>query len=556
MNRSLLFIATALLLLLGGSAACSAQPSGPIGGPTPPHPGIDVQHYAFRLTLSDASNRIEGEATVRLQVSSDTVTAVRLDLDNPDGGTGSKGMTVMRVTADGADVPFRQANDHLVLDAGTDFEAGTERTYVIRYSGVPVDGLVIGENQHGGRTFFGDNWPNRARHWLPVVDHPSDKATVEWTVEAPSEYRTVANGKLVSEAVEDGVRTVTYRSPSKLPTKVMVIGVADFAVDSLGVQSDVPMTGWVYPEDRKAGLRDLQAVPRALRFFEANVAPYPFEKLANVQSSTRYGGMENAGAIFYSERAIADGEDSTPLFAHEIAHQWFGNDVTETDWAHLWLSEGVASYLETLYVETIEGTSYLRDMMSARRERSIGFQNQNPDTPLVDTTYTDPNQVLNAQTYYKGAWVLHLLRHRIGDDDLWTTMQTFHDRYKGGNASTGNFQSVAEEVSDEDLSTFFQQWTRRSGYPILNVSWRYDAEAEAVEITVKQEQRGTPFQTPLEVALQIGDTSQLETLDLSSGTQTYTIETPAPVTGIEVDPHTWFFGEWEVSPAAESPSAG
>ena len=530
-------------LVLAGSMASFAQPA---SSPTPPHVGLDVQQYDFQLTLTDASNEIVGEATVTVRPTTDTLTAIRLDLDDPQPSAGT-GMTVESVTETGEAVPFEQANDHLVIQAAESPRADTERTFTIRYRGVPSDGLIIDTNQHGDRTFFGDNWPNRARHWLPVVDHPSDKASVAWTVTAPAHYDVIANGRRLGQTDDGNTRTTRYRTDAPLPTKVMVIGVARFAVDSIGVQSDVPMQSWAYPQDRATALQDLQVAPRIVRFFEGNIAPYPFDKLANVQSTTRYGGMENAGAIFYSEQSMSDNRPSTDLIAHEIAHQWFGNTVTESGWEHLWLSEGFATYLEHLYLEYAEGAEPMRKAMREARSKALAFQSRAPDTPLVDTTYADPVELLNTNPYDKGAWVLHMLRFELGDGDFWETLQTFYERHKTGNASTADFQSAAEDVSGKDLGVFFDQWTRRAGYPILDIQYQYAEADEHVSVTVEQMQRGQLFTFPLELGLAIGDTEDLAVVDVTQRTQTFQIGVPARVKGVTVDPHTWLFGEWEIS---------
>jgi len=538
---------TALFIVLAAfHVSCRAQPA-PEDRPTPPHPEIDVQHYDFRLTLADTSDQITGEATIRLRAVADTLTAIRLDLDDPQTVDGMRtGMEVTAVEEGGAPVTYRQETDHLVITPSDVPGTGEERTFTIRYTGVPADGLIIGSNRHGDRTFFGDNWPNRARHWLPVVDHPSDKATVAWTVDAPARYDVVANGERLGQTSGDGRRLTRYRTEEPLPTKVMVFGAAQFVVDSLGVQGDIPMQSWVYPQDRVPATKDLQVAPRIVRFFEGNIAPYPFAKLANVQSTTRYGGMENAGAIFYSETAMADGQSSTGLVAHEIAHQWFGNTVTEADWPHLWLSEGFATYLEQLYLEYAEGAPAMRESMSTARNQALAFQRQHPDEPLVDTTFTDPVELLTTNPYRKGAWVLHMLRFEIGDEALWSTLQTYYERHKPGNATTADFQAAAEDVSGKDLDGYFEQWTRRAGYPILDVAWEYDDTAGAVTLTVEQVQRAEPFEFPLEIALAIGDTEDLAVLDVSKRKDTFTVDVPAAVSSVTIDPHTWFFGEWEI----------
>ncbi|MFB6098692.1 MAG: hypothetical protein ABEK84_06205 [Salinibacter sp.] len=306
---------------LGGPGCAPAQPAR--GPAARPQPGIDVRDYDFTLTLADTTDRIVGTASVRVRVVADTVTAVRLDLVGRDAGPGkTTGMRVLSVTEDWEAVPYRHARDLLRIIPKTGLRAGQVYTFRIRYAGVPADGLIIGTNQHGDRTFFGDNWPNRARHWLPVVDHLSDKATVEFRVRAPAKYEVVSNGSLVSDSTHAGTRYSHWATDVPLPPKVMVIGVADFAVDTAGTIDGVPVQSWVYPEDRAAGFKDLGQAPSILRFFEKHLGPYPYDKLANVQSTTRYGGMENAAAIFYSEQAVADGKDVKDLRRTSRGSTW------------------------------------------------------------------------------------------------------------------------------------------------------------------------------------------------------------------------------------------
>ena len=132
----------------------------------------------------------------------------------------------------------------------------------------------------------------------------------------------------------------------------MVIGVADFAVNLSGTINEcIPVYSWVYPEDRDKGFYDYAQAAEILPWFIKNVGPYAYKKLANVQSKTRFGGLENANTIFYSEHSVNGNRQSESLMVHEIAHQWFGNYATEKSFAHLWLSEGFATYMTILYME-------------------------------------------------------------------------------------------------------------------------------------------------------------------------------------------------------------
>ncbi len=534
-----------LILLFLGMGAASAQPTR--GPAARPQPGIDVQDYDFALTLSDTTDRIEGTARVRLRVTTDTLTAVRLDLIGRNQAQATApsrvtGMRVASVTEEGRAVPYRHSNDLLRIQPASGLGAGQTHTFRIEYAGVPADGLIIGTDQHGDRTFFGDNWPNRARHWLPVVDHLSDKATVEFRVTAPAQYEVVSNGALVSDSTSGGMRFSHWRTDVPLPPKVMVIGVADFAVDTAGTADGVPVQSWVYPEDRAAGFKDLGQAPPILRYFEENLGPYPYEKLANVQSTTRYGGMENAAAIFYSEEAVANGKDDTPLLAHEIVHQWFGNTVTEADWPHLWLSEGFATYLTGLYLEHAQGMAALQRYMTRARTQVAKFHEQNPETPLVDTTYGDPTELLNTNPYQKGAWVLHMLRQRVGTSTFWKSLRAYYDRYRHQNASTRDFRAVMEEVSGQNLKWFFDQWTRRAGHPVIEGTWRYDEAADECVVTLRQTQDEPPFRVSVEVAVESAGSSTA-TVVLRDRERQTRIDCPQAPSSVMLDPDTRLLAE-------------
>jgi aminopeptidase N len=544
-----------LRLLLGGSVllcwagtACAQPAPGPAARP---QPGIDVQDYDFALTLSDTTDRIEGTATVRLRVTTDTLTAIRLDLVGPPdrmGAAGETGMRVASVMAGGEPVPHTHAGDILRVTPEAGLAEGQTHALRIRYAGVPADGLIIGTNRHGDRTFFGDNWPNRARHWLPVVDHLADKAPVEFRVTAPAEYEVVSNGALVGDSTRGPMRTTHWRTDVPLPPKVMIVGVADFAVDTVAVVDGVPVQSWVYPEDRGPGFQDLGQAPPILRFFEENLGPYPYEKLANVQSTTRYGGMENAAAIFYSEEAVADDEDDTPLLAHEIAHQWYGNTVTEADWPHLWLSEGFATYLTGLYLEHARGEAALTRFMTEARRQVVRFHEQRPETPLVDTTYSDPTELLTTNPYQKGAWVLHMLRYEVGTDTFWAGLRAYYDRYRNGNASTRDFRAVMEDVSGQALGPFFEQWTRRAGHPVIEGTWRYDAAAAECVVSLRQTQDGAPFRVPVDVALE-GAPAGTTTLFMEGREQRTRVDCPQAPTDVTLDPRTRLLAELSITRA-------
>jgi aminopeptidase N len=494
---------------------------------------IDVQHYQFSLQLNDDNDIIKGAAAIKINFLK-SISEFHLDLAEKKSAV-KEGMTVSKVLENGKAVTFRHSDEKLFIQPMDKVEKGSTRNYTIHYSGAPGDGLIIAKNKHEDRTFFGDNWPDRAHHWLPTVDHPSDKATVEFIVTAPDHYQVVANGRQFEETnLNDGTKLTHWKESVPLPTKVMVIGVARFAVQLAGDSNGTPVTSWIYPQDREAGFGDYSLAVRVLNYYTEKIGPYPYEKLANVQSKTRYGGMENAGNIFYFEGSVTGNKDHEPLIAHEIVHQWFGNSASELSWHHIWLSEGFATYLTNLYIEDQLGEEAFRERMLSEKNRVIGFYKRSP-VPIVNTAVKDYNQLLNPNSYQKGGWVLHMLRHKFGKETFWKGVRLYYDRYKFSNALTKDFQEVMEEVSGEDLSAFFEQWIFKPGQPALNHKWKQ--EKNKLWFTITQTQKGDPFFFPLEIELKMEDgSSTIQALNIKGSNESFDIKVKGKVSEVIIDP--------------------
>ncbi len=504
-------------------------------------PGVDVQHYAFSLTLSDSSNKIQGETTIRFTRADDRQT-VWFDLISPKTDSAKTGMSVRAVTLpDGKAVPFSQRNDRVFINLPP--APGQPTDVVIRYEGTPGRGLIISQNKFGTRTFFGDNWPNNARNYLPVIDHPSDKATCSFSVNAPATYRVIANGKFVSENTLPNARKLTrWQENTPIPTKVMVIGAAKFAVEEVGAVSGVPVQSWLYPEDSQKGFVDYRPAKTILQYFIDKIGPYSYEKLANVQSTTIFGGMENASCIFYDEKIIVGKKDSDveALLAHEIAHQWFGNSATETDWAHIWLSEGFATYFSALYLEHAYGRDTLNAVLNQNKNQIYRYASLKPKSIIIDSTTTNLMDLLNPNSYQKGGWVLHMLRRELGDDTFWKGIRAYYEKYRNKNAQTSDFQAVMESVSGKKLGPFFQQWLYQPGFPDVVWDSRYDAAKKVLVIDIRQAQRtGAYFTIPLTFSIRGSNGRELQRtarLTMTEPTQTFTIPLTTKPTTVAIDP--------------------
>lgn len=511
----------------------------------PKNPQIDILHYAFDIRLSDASDAIQCEATVDFVFKAQGMNQLRLDLVKATAALGNKGMTVTRVVSEGRELAFTHEQDALLVSFPEGSEPNQRRQVTISYHGVPALGLHIGENQHGDRTFFSDNWPDRARHWLATVDHPYDKATCEFIVTAPARYQVVSNGLKKEETnLEQGLRRTHWKQSVPIASWLYVLGVAEFAVQYAGEFDGKSIQTWVFKQDRDAGFYDF-AVPtkQVLEFYSDYIGPYSYEKLANIQSNSVSGGMEAASAIFYSAHSVT-GDRSVRwrnVVIHEIAHQWFGNAVTEYDWDDVWLSEGFATYFTLLFIEHAYGRDAFLEGLRSSRQSVEAFHDKNPGYTIIHNNLADMSQVTTSQTYQKGSWVLHMLRGIVGTEAFWEGIQTYYATYKDRNATTADFQRVMEEASGKDLGVFFRQWLYEPGSLELEGTWRYDRRGGRVHIELNQVQAGGPIiAMPLEVEITARDGSKsVERIQIAQKANRYEIKTEGEPRSITLDPNLW-----------------
>ncbi|HEX2974612.1 MAG TPA: M1 family metallopeptidase [Bacteroidales bacterium] len=468
----------------------------------PRNTAADILHYDFTIALNDSTDEIRANASiiVRFIKESDSIS---FDLTNR--ASDKTGMSVNNVTVDSLPVKWSQKGDHIKVIFNSSAPVNDTLRISMGYSGIPSDGLIISNNKFGRRVFFSDHWPDRAHNYLPCIDHPYDKASVDFIITAPVHYNVVSNGVITEEKTTGKYKTTHWSESAPISTKVMAFAAAEFAIDEAGSVDNVPVSSWVFPENSDEGFRDYKAALGPLRFYIGLLGKYPFEKLANIQSKTIYGGMENAGAIFYAENSVTGRGLAELLMAHEIAHQWFGNTVTEDDWFHVWLSEGFATYLTNMYIESAYGEERFRAQMASDRKEIIDFHEENKK-PVVDTTVTDLMNLLNVNSYQKGAWALHMLRNEVGDESFIRGLRLYYERYYQSNALTMDFQEVMEEVSGKDLNKFFRQWLWTEGFPVLKI---HDEKVNRStrEIIIEQTQEPV-FEFNIELQVQTPSGSQ------------------------------------------------
>ena len=471
----------------------------------PVNKNIDIKHYSFELSLSDNTDEIFGNAKIYLLFKKSGLKTFRLDLINKTLERKGKGMQIDSVTLGNISVPYIHQNDEIIINLPHGSVANAEFAVSIKYHGIPFDGLKIGPTRNGDRSFFSENWPNKSRHWLPTYDHPSDKATSEFIVKAPSHYKVISNGLLMEESdLGNNVKLTHWKQSVPVSCWLTVLGVADFAVKYVDKFEGKSIETWVYSKDRVAGFYDFEEpTKKVLELFSKYVGPFAYEKLANIQSVNSGGGMETSSAIFYSDKLINGKRDVRlrNVVIHEIAHQWFGNAVTETTWDDAWLSEGFATFFTMLFIEKEYGKEEYEKEIIKSKNIIFNLIKKNPDFSIVSQRTAEKEDVTSGLTYQKGAWVLHMLRDMIGENKFKIGIQSYYAKYFNANATTDDFRKEMEKASGIDLKQFFKQWLYQPTHPIINGSWDFEATSKKLTIQLAQTQKGDIlFNLPIEIA--------------------------------------------------------
>jgi aminopeptidase N len=507
----------------------------------PINKNIDIKHYVFKLSLSDADNEITGTTLVTVNFKEAGMQNFRLDFVNKTSVRKDKGMVVDAVSVNNTAVDYTHGNDELIISLPAPSTKNQTLTFTIQYHGIPYDGLRIGATKLGDRSFFNENWPNRGRHWLPIVDHPYDKATSEFIVKAPSHYKVVSNGLLMEESeLGNSNRLTHWKQSVPVSSWLFVLGVADFAVKYVDEFRGKSIQTWVYAKNREAGFYDFdEPTKKVLEFYSNYVGPYAYEKLANIQTPSVNGGMETSSAIFYGEDLVTGKRDERTrnVVIHEIAHQWFGNAITETTWDDAWLSEGFATFFTLLFIEDEYGKDeYLKGIIKARKS-VYDMSVKMPDFSIVSERTAEKEDVTSGITYQKGAWVIHMLRNLMGEKNFKKGIQNYYAKYFNANTTTSEFRAEMEKVSGKDLKLFFKQWLYQPINPTINASWKYDANTKKLNVQLQQAQKYL-YNVPVEIGFykKGASTPTILTMNLKEKDQLFSFPLATAPEKLELDP--------------------
>ena len=538
-------ICAALLLGIFSSANAQYRDS------YPKDADIDMLGYVFTLTFSDDSDTFQGMTTATARYLAAGRRDLRLDLIQASDELEGRGMTVTHIESRGESLVLRHEDDQIFIDLGREMEVNERIDVTVHYYGEPAAGLIIGPNKYGDRTFFSDNWSSRVRHWLPVVDHPSDKATTEMIVVAPGRYQVASNGTIVETSdLGNGNRMTHYVNPVPTATWLYFVGVAQFAIQLVDTYDNIPIETWVYWQDREDGFYDFaEPSKKVMAFFSDLIGPYVNNRLANIVSNaTPGGGMEAASTPAYADRSVTGMRTRRwqHVIIHEIAHQWFGNAVTEFHWNDVWLSEGFATYYTLLFRQHLYGHDDFIEGLQADRNTTIDFYEDNYDFQIVRDYIEDLNDVSGRMMYSKGAWILHMLREKVGVEAYNAGIRSYYAEFMNRNAQTADLRRHMEEASGQNLEQFFSQWLFQGGIPELLISWRFNEE---LVIDVEQVQETYDFDLNVDFFVEFVDGSS-ETITLFVGPDEQVEESRSfeqEVTNVTIDPNTRLLAKWTLN---------
>ncbi len=522
---------------------------------------FDALHYRIRLDFDVPARAFRGETTVVLRALRDGFDRVALDAET---------FTVTDVQ-DGAGrtLAFSHTDGQLLTTLHTAHAYGDTVRLVVHYEAsdyrVDPTRYGMGANYALGLDFKPEtptnpalintlSFPEGARHWFPSYDHPGDRASQEVIATVPAHFEAISNGRLVDITDGDGTRTFHWHQALPHPTYLFVLVAGPY----VGIEDhygDLPLRYWVYPDAVPDAMRSFGKTPDILAFLEDIYGvPYPWARYDQITIPGIGGGAESTTATVVGESTIHDerADQDFPshwLVAHEAAHHWWGNMVSYRDWTHTWVSESFATFSEYLWsvhdLGPDEGAINLLNKKNAylreARDRYI--------RPIVLDRWHFPNENFDRHTYEKGAVVLNMLRHVMGEAPFRRTMTHILTEHAFRPIDTHDVATAIKDVTGQNLDWFFEQWLLKPGHPVLDIASAWSEDTQEVLLMVNQRQDttlGVPiYRMPVAIGLSSASGPRVETVWLSSPADTFRFAAETRPLMVRFDVGNVLLKEWK-----------
>jgi aminopeptidase N len=462
---------------------------------------------------------------------------------------------------DNKKLDYSQYNDKLAIKIGERLSENSKFYLIINYStnGTdPPDGFVfIDSNNSIAFQAWTQGEAVASKKWFPCIDHPQIKFPRELSVIVPENFIVISNGEReILNAIADGEGKKKYVWEETHPNTSYVTSVVigDFAqLPKENYNGRVPLLYYVPHGRENDGKRLFKNTSKMMEFFESYLqTKYPYDKYAQVTvEEFGYGGMENTTCttlttdILPDEKTVQDSNTYDYVIVHELAHQWFGDLVTCRDWQHIWLNESFASYSEALYYQNTFGDDEFYNYMLGKGNAYLNHTEVDKvhKIPLVTKKYNNPLEMFipPERIYEKGAWIVHMLRSLMGDEDFKNSLKIYFDSFKFGTAETENIRQIFEQVSGMSLQKFFDQWIYQAGHPELNVIGSFNNSKINLKIQQTQDYEfDFPFEILIVYQTDKGIEKKIEDTILISNKEiekTYDIPNGSSVKRFVIDPY-------------------
>jgi len=469
---------------------------------------LDLEHIALDLRVDVPKKYVEGGAVLDL-VALREVTSIRLDAVDFTVSA----VTVARDGREAVAADYQNDGKSIEVFLGEPLAEGAKVRVTIHYAlSDPKSGLhFFGPSAAEPDVPYvvwsqGETTDNR--YWIPCFDHPNEMQTTEMTVTVADGNEALSNGRLTSKTDNpDSTTTFHWLQDKPHAGYLVTLVVGEFYVEQDAWRGK-PVTYYVPPKHKADVRRSMGNTVRMLEHFSNLIGvEYPWDKYAQVCVEGFGGGMENTSATTLGPRTLHDERahldtSSDGLISHELAHQWFGDLVTCKEWAHTWLNEGFATLFSAVWFEHDLGRDeYDYEIYDDMRSAIEGGKK----APVVDRRYEDEGEMFDRRAYPKGASILHMLRHRVGDEKFWASVKRYLTTHAHTPVETADLRQAFEDETGLSLERFFHDWTERAGAPVVSVSYEWVDRDSLARIVVKQTQDAAAFEFPLEIEFHFED---------------------------------------------------